>query len=156
MKINILKFSIIGLAMLTAGCAVGIEYRDAVSKIPAIKANQGRLIVYREFNPLTGLISRVLWVDGKPVGDLYGSAVIVHDITAGPHIINYNDGASKLDINMPAGGKVYLQYFIVSDSQHEGNTGVEIIPSKQAESDIAHLHYIETKIRHPDELKNNE
>ena len=29
MKINILKFSIIGLAMLTAGCAVGIEYRDA-------------------------------------------------------------------------------------------------------------------------------
>jgi len=54
---------------------------------------------------------------------------------------------------MPAGGKVYLQYFIVSDSQHEGNTGVEIIPSKQAESDIAHLHYIETKIRHPDELK---
>jgi len=147
------KLSIVGLAILLAGCAVGVQYRDAVSKIPAIKAGDGRLLVYREINPFSGLISRVLWVDGKPVGDVYGSAVIIHDLKAGPHVINYNEGASKLDIVVPDGGKVYLQYSIVSDSQHEGNTGVEIVPAKEGESDIQHLHFIETRIRHPDELK---
>jgi hypothetical protein len=68
-------------------------------------------------------------------------------------VVNFNDGRDKLNINVPAGGSIYLKYYIVDDSIAVGNTAVDVIEPKIAESELTGVHLIETMIRNPDELK---
>lgn len=139
--------------LLLVGCAVGDPYRDGMKKLPAIKAGEGRIVAYRTVNPLASFFPRVLWLDGKAIADVYGSSVTVYDTKSGPHTINYNDGESKLAIDVPAGKNIYLKYGIVDDQRNQGNTSVTIIADSAAESEIGDLHLIETKLRNPSEIK---
>jgi hypothetical protein len=150
---SITKLGIIALTLVLVGCASGEPYGAAKSKIPAIKSDMGRIFVYRSINPLAMFKPRVFTLDGKHVGDTYASTILFHDVSPGKHVVNFNDGRDKLNINVPAGGSIYLKYYIVDDSIAVGNTAVDVIEPKIAESELTGVHLIETMIRNPDEVK---
>ena len=147
------KIGLVILALALVGCAVGDPYGSAKNKIPEIKSDMGRIFVYRSRNPFALFHSRIFTLDGKHLADTLASTVFYYDAKPGPHVVDYNNGLSKLNINLSAGGKIYLKYSIVSDGTVKGNTAVEIIDPKIAEADLPGLQLIKPEIRHPDELK---
>lgn len=147
------KVGMVALALVLVGCASGEPYGTAKSKIPALKAGMGRIFVYRGINPLAVFKPRVFRLDGKLIGDTYTSTIIFHDTTPGNHVVNFNGGDSSLNINVPAGGAIYLKFSIVPDTVATGNTAVTVIDSKTAENELTGIHLIETIIRNPDEVK---
>ncbi len=149
----IAKIGMFALMLVLVGCASGEPYGTAKSKIPPLKPDMGRIFVYRSINPLAIFKPRVFRLDGKPIGDTYSATIMYHDTSPGKHVVNYNSDRSSLDINVPAGGSIYLKYSIVSDSVAIGNTAVTIIDTKTAESELPGIHLIETTIRNSDEVK---
>ncbi len=150
---NFTKIGLVLIALILVGCATGEPYGAAKNQFPAIKSDMGRIFVYRSRNPFALFHSRIFTMDGKHLADTLASTVFYIDAKSGPHVVNYNDGLSKLNIDLPSGGKIYLKYSIVSDGVVKGNTAVEIIDPKIAEADLQGLHLIKPEIRHPDELK---
>jgi hypothetical protein len=147
------KIGMFILAVVLVGCATGEPYGTAKSKIPALKAGQARIFVYRDINPLAIFKPRVFILDGKPVADTFASTIFYHDVTPGSHEVNFNSGRNKLAINVPVGGKIYIKYSIVDDSIAVGNTAVIVVDNEIAEDELTGVHLIEATIRNADEVK---
>ena len=152
-RYHVAKAGLVFLMLFLAGCATGEAYDAAKSQIPAIKSDMGRVFVYRSRNPFALFHSRVFTLDGKHIADTLAATVFYYDVKSGQHVVSYNGGRSKLNIDLSSGGKIYLKYSIVSDGVVKGNTLVEVIDPKTAETDLNGLHLIQPMIRHPDELK---
>jgi len=147
------KIGLVMLALVLVGCAGGEPYNSGKNQVPVIKSDMSRIFVYRSRNPFALFHSRIFTLDGKHLADTLASTVFYYDVKSGAHVVSYNGGRGKLNLNLSAGGKIYLKYSIVSDGVAEGNTKVEIIDAKTAEADLQGLHLIKPEIRHPDELK---
>jgi hypothetical protein len=147
------KFGMLALVLVLVGCASGVPYGTAKSNIPAVKADMGRIYVYRSINPLAVFKPRVFTLNGKHIADTYAATIFYHDVTSGTHVVNYNEGQSNLSINVPKGGVIYLKYSIVDDSVAAGNTAVTIMDKNSAEAELTGVHLIEKIIRNPDEMK---
>ena len=148
-----MRYALVFIISLLAGCASGIPYQDSKNKVPVLSEGMGRIFVYRSTNPLEMLKPRVFTLNGQHVGDTFAGTVLYHDIQAGMHIVNYNGGRDSLAIKVPERGKVFLKYGIVSDAEAIGNTKVIIVPPGKGKLEILGKYLIETKIRNPDELE---
>ena len=104
-------------------------------------------------HPFALLKPIVFTLDGKHIADSYVDTIIYHDITPGIHSVNYNNGRSKLSINVPKGKSVFIKYTVVDDSVAAGNILPTIVDPKIAELEIRTISLIEKKIRYPNELR---
>ena len=140
------------VAAILAGCVGGETYRVAITVLPYLKAGNGRIFAYRNHTILSTTVRRVLFLDGKPVGDVLNGKSIYVDAKAGKHVVTYNGGRNKLNINVVAGKNLYLRFDIVRDEVAVGNTTVTETRGKTAKREIEQTNLIETMVRHPDEL----
>ena len=147
------KVLVFSLFLIMSGCAAGTNYETAKVTIPALQSDMGRIFVYRTLNPFALLKPIVFTLDGKHIADSYVDTIIYHDITPGIHSVNYNNGRSKLSINVTKGKSVFIKYTVVDDSVAAGNILPTIVDPKIAELEIRTISLIEKKIRYPNELR---
>lgn len=147
LKIGKMRVALVVLALALSGCAAGPRFQDAIGDIPALAAGQGRIFVYRDFNPLTAFFQRTFTLDGKDVSDIFHETSFYYDTKAGEHAVTYNTPTQSLKFTVPANGVVYLKYTIDGAANADQSTVVEVIPKAQADKEIALTMLVEAKIR---------
>ena len=88
-------FLTIAMAAILAGCVGGETYKVAITVLPDLKAGNGRIFAYRNHTIFSTMVRRVLYLDGKPVGDVLNGKSMFVDAKAGKHVVTYNDGATN-------------------------------------------------------------
>jgi len=73
------------LVLLLAGCARGPTFDEVAATLPPLPANQGRLFVYRAFEPYQNLAWVPVFLNAQTIGAVGPGHVIMRDVPPGPY-----------------------------------------------------------------------
>lgn len=142
----------VAIFLLLSACVAGPRYSEIQSSIPAVKAGEGRIWVYRPSAAAPYPMSRTFVLDGNDVAETYYNTVFYVDVSAGRHTVSYLSPSGKVDlaIDITSGGNTYLRYLVEVKDQPGLNdklTNVVVVPEETAKGEIATTMVIEAKIR---------
>lgn len=81
---GIKRFALVcAIALLASGCASGPKFAEVKSAIPAQKANEGRVYIYRN-SSLGAAVTPTVMVNDKPAGESTAMGFFFIDLPPGP------------------------------------------------------------------------
>ena len=75
---------LLAVALLAVACASGPKHSDVVQGMPGLKANEGRVFVYRDSSMFGAALQPTVYVNGKASGDSKPGGFFYVDLPAGP------------------------------------------------------------------------
>lgn len=134
------------LSLLLVSCGNQPRYGDAKKWLPETLPGDGRVFVYQPRNIFTTISPFTFVLDGKEIVDFYSGTGFYLDIAAGKHLVSYNGGKGKVEIDVPDGGALYLKYRIVTDDVSKSNYIVTNVPAETADVEMESTLLIEPKM----------
>ena len=104
------RLAIVAMAALLAACASGPKHAEIQSSIPAVKAGEGRLYVYRESSMMGAAIQPSVLVNGKVAGQSKPGGFFFVDLPPGPvEVSTSTEVEKKLSLTLDAGQTRYVR-----------------------------------------------
>jgi Protein of unknown function (DUF2846) len=140
--LKLVRRSLIVAALVTvvAGCASGPKYSEMKSKIPAMKAGEGRVFVYRD-SIFGAAIQPKVMINGVEVGTSQSNGFFYVDRPAGDYKIS---GATEVERSvsfvLAAGETKYIKTFM-SMGLLAGRVNFELVNAAGGETAVSGLSY---------------
>ncbi len=104
------RLAIVGCAALLAACASGPKHAEVQSSIPALKASEGRLYVYRSGSMMGAAIQPNVVINGKVAGESKPGGFFFVDLAPGTvEVLTSTEVEKKLTLTLDAGQTRYVR-----------------------------------------------
>ncbi len=104
------RLAIVGCAALLAACASGPKHAEIQSSIPALKASEGRLYVYRSGTMMGAGIQPNVVINGKVAGESKPGGFFFVDLPPGTvEVLTSTEVEKKLTLTLDAGQTRYVR-----------------------------------------------
>ena len=104
------RLAIVGCAALLAACASGPKHAEIQSSIPALKASEGRLYVYRSGSMMGAAIQPNVVINGKVAGESKPGGFFFVDLAPGTvEVLTSTEVEKKLTLTLDAGQTRYVR-----------------------------------------------
>ena len=135
------RLAVVACAALLAACASGPKHAEVQSSIPALKATEGRLYVYRSSSMLGAAIQPNV-VNGKVAGESKPGGFFFVDLPAGTvEVSTSTEVEKKLTLTLDAGQTRYVRTTI-GFGLMVGRVYPELVDNAQGAKEIAETSYI--------------
>lgn len=136
------RLAVVACAALLAACASGPKHAEVQSSIPALKATEGRLYVYRSSSMLGAAIQPNVVVNGKVAGESKPGGFFFVDLPAGTvEVSTSTEVEKKLTLTLDAGQTRYVRTTI-GFGLMVGRVYPELVDNAQGAKEIAETSYI--------------
>jgi hypothetical protein len=130
----------LGVVALLAGCASGPKYSEMKSKIPAVKAGEGRIYVFRD-SFFGAAMQPKVYLNGTEVGASKANGFFYVDRPSGEYkLANQTEVERSLTFVLGAGETKYVRSSI-SFGILAGRANFELAPAAEAQKAIEGLAY---------------
>ncbi len=142
MKNTTRRLAIVACAALLAACASGPKHAEVQSSIPALKATEGRLYVYRTSSMLGAAIQPNVMVNGKVAGESKPGGFFFVDLAPGTvEVSSSTEVEKKLTLTLDAGQTRYVRTS-VGFGLMVGRVYPELVDNAVGAKEIADTSYI--------------
>ncbi len=136
------RVAVVACAALLAACASGPKHAEVQSSIPALKATEGRLYLYRSGSLLGAAIQPNILVNGKVAGESKPGGFFFVDLPPGPVEVSAStEVEKKLTLTLDAGQTRYVRTS-VGFGLMVGRVYPELVDNAQGAKEIAETSYI--------------
>ncbi len=136
------RLAVVACAALLAACASGPKHAEVQSSIPALKATEGRLYVYRSGSMLGAAIQPNVVVNGKVAGESKPGGFFFVDLPPGTvEVSTSTEVEKKLTLTLDAGQTRYVRTTI-GFGLMVGRVYPELVDNAQGAKEIAETSYI--------------
>ncbi len=136
------RVAVVACAALLAACASGPKHAEVQSSIPALKATEGRLYLYRSGSLLGAAIQPNILVNGKVAGESKPGGFFFVDLPPGPVEVSAStEVEKKLTLTLDAGQTRYVRTS-VGFGLMVGRVYPELVDNAQGATEIAETSYI--------------
>lgn len=143
------RLAIVACATLLAACASGPKHAEVQSSIPALKATEGRLYVYRSGSMMGAAIQPNVVVNGKVVGESKPGGFFFVDLPAGTvEVLTSTEVEKKLTLTLDAGQTRYVRT-TVGFGLLVYRVYPELVDNKEGAKEIAETSYIGKPLAKP-------
>lgn len=143
------RLAIVGCAALLAACASGPKHAEVQSSIPALKASEGRLYVYRSGSMMGAAIQPNVVINGKVVGESKPGGFFFVDLPPGTvEVLTSTEVEKKLTLTLEAGQTRYVRT-TVGFGLLVYRVYPELVDNKEAAKEIAETSYIGKPLAKP-------
>lgn len=138
---KIVKFIVIGLAIVLSGCATGIKQRDMAASIPTLRADKGRIYFFRSASMLGAALQPDVMLDGVKVGESKPGGFFFVDDTPGNHeVTTTTEVEKKLTFTLDKGETKYVKTSIGLGIV-VGRVIPELVSASEAEAELPDLSF---------------
>lgn len=136
------RLAVVACAALLAACASGPKHAEVQSSIPALKATEGRLYVYRSGSMLGAAIQPNVVVNGKVAGESKPGGFFFVDLPPGTvEVSTSTEVEKKLTLTLDAGQTRYVRTS-VGFGLMVGRVYPELVDNAQGAKEITETSYI--------------
>jgi hypothetical protein len=136
------SFFALAFAALLTACASGPKMAEVESKIPALKANEGRIYVYRSSSMMGAAIQPNVLLNGKVVGESKPGGFFFVTVAPGPmEISTSTEVEKKLTFTLEPGQTRYVRTSI-GFGVMVGRVYPELVDPAQGAKEVADTSYI--------------
>lgn len=136
------RLAVVACAAMLAACASGPKHAEVQSSIPALKATEGRLYVYRSSSMLGAAIQPNVMVNGKVAGESKPGGFFFVDLPPGTvEVSTSTEVEKKLTLTLDAGQTRYVRTTI-GFGLMVGRVYPELVDNAQGAKEIAETSYI--------------
>lgn len=136
------RLAIVAAAALLTACASGPKHAEVQSSIPALKASEGRLYVYRSGSMLGAAIQPNVFVNGKVAGESKPGGFFFVDLAPGTvEVSTSTEVEKKLSLTLDAGQTRYVRT-AVGFGLMVGRVYPELVDNAVGAKEIADTSYI--------------
>ena len=130
------------VAFLLGACASGPKMGEVASSIPLLKADEGRIYVYRSNSMLGAAIQPSVYLDGKEVGSSKPGGFFYVDAKPGSHeIATSTEVEKKLSFTLERGQTRYVKT-VISMGILAGRVQPELVDDATGASELKEMSYI--------------
>ena len=135
------RLAIVGCAALLAACASGPKHAEVQSSIPALKASEGRLYVYRSGSMMGAAIQPNVVINGKVAGESKPGGFFFVDLPPGTvEVSTSTEVEKKLTLTLDAGQTRYVRT-TVGFGLMVGRVYPELVDNAQGAKEITETSY---------------
>ncbi len=135
------RLAVVACAALLAACASGPKHAEVQSSIPALKATEGRLYVYRSGSMLGAAIQPNVVVNGKVAGESKPGGFFFVDLPPGTvEVSTSTEVEKKLTLTLDAGQTRYVRT-TVGFGLMVGRVYPELVDNAQGAKEITETSY---------------
>lgn len=143
------RLAIVGCAALLAACASGPKHAEVQSSIPALKASEGRLYVYRSSSMMGAAIQPNVVINGKVAGESKPGGFFFVDLPPGSvEVSTSTEVEKKLSLTLDAGQTRYVRTSI-GFGLMVGRVYPELVDNNVGAKEIAETSYIGKPLAKP-------
>lgn len=143
------RLAIVGCAALLAACASGPKHAEVQSSIPALKASEGRLYVYRSGSMMGAAIQPNVVINGKVAGESKPGGFFFVDLAPGAvEVSTSTEVEKKLSLTLDAGQTRYVRTS-VGFGLMVGRVYPELVDNNVGAKEIAETSYIGKPLAKP-------
>lgn len=143
------RLAIVAAAALLSACASGPKHAEVQSSIPALKASEGRLYVYRSGSMLGAAIQPNVVINGKVAGESKPGGFFFVDLPPGTvEVSTSTEVEKKLSLTLDAGQTRYVRTS-VGFGLMVGRVYPELVDNAQGAKEIAETSYIGKPLAKP-------
>jgi hypothetical protein len=107
---SLYRFALMIVVALLAACASGPKHADVVASIPGLKADQGRVYVYRSNSMVGAAVQPKVVINGQPLGESKPGGFFFVDLPVGPvEVATSTEVEKKLTFVLAAGQTRYVR-----------------------------------------------
>jgi hypothetical protein len=143
------RLAIVAIGALLAACASGPKHAEIQSSIPAMKAGEGRLYVYRESSMLGAAIQPSVLVNGKVAGQSKPGGFFFVDLAPGSvEVSTSTEVEKKLSLTLDAGQTRYVRT-VIGFGLLVGRVYPELVDNAAGAKAVAETSYIGAPLAKP-------
>ena len=143
------RLAIVAIAALLAACASGPKHSEIQSSIPAMKAGEGRLYVYRESSMMGAAIQPSVLVNGKVAGQSKPGGFFFVDLPPGSvEVSTSTEVEKKLSLTLDAGQTRYVRT-VIGFGLLVGRVYPELVDNAADAKAVAETSYIGAPLAKP-------
>lgn len=141
--------AIVAVGALLAACASGPKHAEIQASIPAVKAGEGRLYVYRESSMMGAAIQPNVLVNGKVVGTSKPGGFFFVDLPPGAvEVSTSTEVEKKLSLTLDAGQTRYVRT-VIGFGLLVGRVYPELVDNAAGAKALADTSYIGAPLPRP-------
>jgi len=143
------RLAVVACAALLTACASGPKHAEVQASIPALKATEGRLYIYRSSSMLGAAIQPNVVVNGKVAGESKPGGFFFVDLAPGTvEVSTSTEVEKKLTLTLEAGQTRYVRT-TVGFGLMVGRVYPELVDSAVGAKEIAETSYIGKPLAKP-------
>ncbi len=143
------RLAVVACAALLTACASGPKHAEVQASIPALKATEGRLYIYRSSSMLGAAIQPSVVVNGKVAGESKPGGFFFVDLAPGTvEVSTSTEVEKKLTLTLEAGQTRYVRT-TVGFGLMVGRVYPELVDSAVGAKEIAETSYIGKPLAKP-------
>lgn len=143
------RLAIVAMAALLGACASGPKHAEIQSSIPAMKAGEGRLYVYRESSMMGAAIQPSVLVNGKVAGQSKPGGFFFVDLPPGSvEVSTSTEVEKKLSLTLDAGQTRYVRT-VIGFGLLVGRVYPELVDNAAGAKAVAETSYIGAPLAKP-------
>lgn len=132
-------FMVIFSVLSLAACASGTQYKHMAAFIPKLKADEGRIYLFRSASFVGMAVQPAIMLDGTNVGRSKPGGFFYLDVPSGSHEISaVSDPDKKLAITLGSGEMKYVK-MRPAMGEMTGTLTLEIVPEADAIRELQDL-----------------